>query len=75
MNTRHVQALAEPGDGLIVSASAPDGVIEAIESTDGAFLGVQFHPEAMDPPLDALFEDLVERARAARSAAPTAFSD
>ncbi|HIG75816.1 MAG TPA: gamma-glutamyl-gamma-aminobutyrate hydrolase family protein [Bacteroidetes bacterium] len=75
VNTRHVQALAEPGDGLIVSASAPDGVIEAIESTDGAFLGVQFHPEAMDPPLDALFEDLVERARAARSAAPTAFSD
>ncbi|MEM1056966.1 MAG: gamma-glutamyl-gamma-aminobutyrate hydrolase family protein [Bacteroidota bacterium] len=67
VNTRHVQAIAEPGAGLIVSASAPDGVIEAIETSDGAFVGVQFHPEAMDPPLDVLFEDLVERARTART--------
>jgi putative glutamine amidotransferase len=62
VNTRHVQAVAEPGAGLVVSARAPDGVVEAVETADGAFLGVQFHPEAMDPPLDALFRDLVERA-------------
>ena len=66
VNTRHVQALAEPGDGLVVSATAPDGTIEAIESTDGAFIGLQFHPEAMTPPLDAVFGDLVARAREAR---------
>ena len=69
VNTRHVQALAEPGAGLVVSASAPDGVIEAIETPDGAFVGVQFHPEAMDPPLDVLFEDLIGRAREAKNAA------
>jgi putative glutamine amidotransferase len=66
INTRHVQAVAEPGDGLVVSARAPDGTIEAVESTDGTFLGLQFHPEAMEPPLDSVFEDLVARARAAR---------
>lgn len=65
VNTRHVQAVAEPGDGLVVSARAPDGTIEALESPDGMFLGVQFHPEGMTPPLDVLFSDLV--ARAARS--------
>ena len=66
VNTRHVQALAAPGDGLVVSARAPDGTIEAVESADGAFVGVQFHPEAMEPALDALFEDLVARARETR---------
>ena len=66
VNTRHVQAVAEIGAGLRVVARAPDGVVEAIESVDGTFLGVQFHPEAMRPPLDAVFEDLVSRARAAR---------
>ena len=63
VNTRHVQAIAEAGTGLEVAARSPDGVVEAVESQDGAFLGVQFHPEAMSPPLDALFEDLVDRAR------------
>ena len=66
VNTRHVQALAELGEGLRVSAVAPDGVVEAIESEDGTFVGVQFHPEATDPALDVLFADLVVRARAAR---------
>ena len=37
-------------------------MIEAVESRDGSFVGVQFHPEAMEPALDALFRDLVERA-------------
>ncbi len=66
VNTRHVQAVAEPGTGMTVAARADDGVIEALESTDGSFVGVQFHPEAMDPPLDAVFTDLVERARQKR---------
>ena len=66
VNTRHVQALATVGTDLSVSATAPDGVIEAIESADGAFVGVQFHPEAIEPPLDALFTDLVARAMESR---------
>ncbi len=66
VNTRHVQAIVAPGDGMRVSATAPDGLAEAIETTDGAFVGVQFHPEAMEPPLDALFADLVARAVAYR---------
>jgi putative glutamine amidotransferase len=49
VNSRHHQAVARPGDGLAVVASAPDGVIEAIETETGDrfVLGVQWHPENM----------------------------
>ena len=70
VNTRHVQAVERPGADLVVSARAPDGTIEALESADGTFLGLQFHPEAMSPPLDAVFTDLVTRATAARRQRP-----
>jgi hypothetical protein len=40
----HIQALAKMGEDLRVSGTAQDGVIEAIESTDGLFIRVQFHP-------------------------------
>ena len=62
VNTRHIQAIKTTGDGLHVAATAPDGVIEAIESTDGSFVGVQFHPERMDETGDALFSYLIKRA-------------
>jgi putative glutamine amidotransferase len=65
VNTRHLQAVAAPGAGLRVAAVADDGVIEALESEDGTFLGVQFHPERMGPEAAPLFRHLVERARAA----------
>lgn len=43
----HHQAIAELGDGVIASAYAADGVVEAVELPDaGSFaLGVQWHPE------------------------------
>lgn len=48
VNSRHHQAVAEPGQGLRVCARAEDGVIEAIEDPAHAFcLGVQWHPEGM----------------------------
>ena len=63
VNTRHIQAIAEPGRGLQVSAVASDGVIEALESPDGRFIGVQFHPERMGAEADGLFQHLVAEAR------------
>ena len=48
VNSTHHQMVRTLGEGLQVSAMAPDGVIEAIEShTHPFFLGVQWHPEAM----------------------------
>jgi putative glutamine amidotransferase len=72
VNTRHLQALASLGDGLRVSATAPDGVIEAIESPGGQFVGVQFHPERLGSRFAPLFEHLVERAEGAPSSARAA---
>ena len=47
VNSRHHQAVADAGT-LRVVARATDGVIEAIEATDGApSIGVQWHPEAL----------------------------
>lgn len=49
VNSFHHQAAAQPAPGLIVSARAPDGQIEALEAADGRpILGVQWHPE-FDP--------------------------
>lgn len=46
VNSAHHQAAERVGSGVVVSATAPDGVIEAIEHPDYRFcLGVQWHPE------------------------------
>jgi putative glutamine amidotransferase len=46
VNSRHHQAVKQLAPGFQVSATAPDGVIEAIEAADAHFcLGVQWHPE------------------------------
>ena len=46
VNGKHHQAVKEPAPGLIVSARAKDGVIEALEDPLKSFvLGVQWHPE------------------------------
>jgi putative glutamine amidotransferase len=45
-NSRHHQAVKAVAAGFRVSATAPDGVIEAIEDPSARFcLGVQWHPE------------------------------
>jgi putative glutamine amidotransferase len=56
------------GDGLRVSARAPDGVIEGIEHEGDAWiLGAQWHPEdtaADDPAQQRLFDAFVRQAGA-----------
>jgi putative glutamine amidotransferase len=67
VNSTHHQAIREPGAGVLVSARAPDGVLEAIEIPDLPFaLGVQWHPEAVmahEPRHAALYAALVQAAR------------
>jgi putative glutamine amidotransferase len=49
-NSFHHQALRDVAPGLIVTALAPDGVIEAVEHPGKRYLlGVQFHPEETAP--------------------------
>jgi putative glutamine amidotransferase len=46
VNSRHHQALKTVAKGFVVSATAPDGVVEAIEDPSTRFcMGVQWHPE------------------------------
>jgi putative glutamine amidotransferase len=46
VNSRHHQSIARLGDGLVASATSPDGVVEAVEAPAAHFcLGVQWHPE------------------------------
>jgi len=46
VNSRHHQAVRELAPGFVASATAPDGIIEAIEDPRARFcLGVQWHPE------------------------------
>jgi putative glutamine amidotransferase len=46
VNSAHHQAAEQVGPGIVVSATAADGVIEAIEDPSRRFcLGVQWHPE------------------------------
>jgi putative glutamine amidotransferase len=48
VNSSHHMAVRQVGDGLRVCATAPDGVIEAVEAADGDWfcVGVQWHPES-----------------------------
>lgn len=48
VNSTHHQAVDRLGRGLVVTARAPDGVVEAIEDPSRAHVvGVQWHPEAI----------------------------
>lgn len=46
VHCHHHQAIDRLGDGLVVTARAGDGVVEAVElACDGFVVGVQWHPE------------------------------
>ena len=66
VNSSHHQAIKDPGDGLRVTAHAPDGIIEGLEDPRHPFyLGVQWHPEDMggEASATAIFGAFVEAAR------------
>ena len=64
VNSIHHQAVRASGRRFSVSAKAPDGVIEAIESSEfKPFIGVQWHPEWLGESGQVLFRWLVNRAR------------
>jgi putative glutamine amidotransferase len=54
VRSAHHQAIDRLGDGLTVVATAPDGVIEAVEHESASILGVQWHPEDVSSPAGQL---------------------
>lgn len=64
-NTSHKQSINRLGRGLVVTARAPDGIVEGMEDPSlPFFVAVQWHPERQHDDADhlALFEALVEQA-------------
>ena len=67
VKSHHHQGFGRIGDGLVESAWAEDGTLEAIEDPNRRFtVGVLWHPEAGEDA--ALFRALVEQARDYRAA-------
>ena len=65
VNSRHHQAVGKAASGFDVAATAPDGVVEAIERPDARFcVAVQWHPENFwrTGEFRALFEEFVKAA-------------
>lgn len=70
VNSTHHQAVKAPGKNVIVSATSPDGVVEAIEVPSHPFaLGVQWHPELLVNAVPAhlgIYKAFVHKARDVR---------
>jgi putative glutamine amidotransferase len=66
VNSSHHQAIDKVGEGLRVTAHAPDGIVEGVEDPRHPFyLGVQWHPEDMsgEGSAQSLFGAFVAAAR------------
>lgn len=66
VNSRHHQSIKDLAPAFVVSATAPDGVVEGIEKPDADFcVGVQWHPENFwqTGEFGGLFEGLVQAAK------------
>ena len=62
VNSFHHQAVSDCGERFRVTATAPDGIIEAMESSEQkAIIGVQWHPEWLEEEGLKLFQWLTER--------------
>ena len=68
VNSAHHQAVKDVGKGLVITARAPDGIVEGLELPTHPFcVGVQWHPEAMiesHPVMRQLLAGLVQAAKA-----------
>lgn len=64
VNSAHHQAVKQTGPGIVVNATASDGVIEGIEDPSRRFcLGVEWHPEyAIDPGDEKIFAAFIRAA-------------
>lgn len=63
VNSFHHQAVSDTGPHFKATASSPDGITEAMESTEHkSILGVQWHPEWLGDDGQKLFQWLVNRA-------------
>jgi len=64
VNSMHHQGVRDIGSGLVVSATAPDGLVEGLEGGNGRYVvGVQWHPEALTDTQQAarkLFDEFVQ---------------
>lgn len=67
VNSMHHQAVRDLGEHVLITATADDGTVEAIESTQYPnVLGVQYHPECMveeDQKAQALFNWLINESK------------
>lgn len=66
VNSRHHQAVRETAPGLKAVATAPDGVIEAVENDDASIQGIQWHPENLwqhDSTQEKIFTDFFARVK------------
>ncbi len=65
VNSMHHQVVKEVGKGLVATATAADGVIEALEAPADRLLAVQWHPEEMATralQMNQLFTHLIKEA-------------
>jgi len=68
VNSMHHQAVKIIGKGLVLEATSPDGVIEALVATDRPYgVAVQWHPEHLaevgDKAATALFQSFIQAAK------------
>jgi putative glutamine amidotransferase len=69
VNSRHHQAIKQVGEGLVVTATAADGIVEAVEDPALRFcIAVQWHPENFHRTGEfaALFKAFIEAANLSR---------
>lgn len=63
VNSLHHQAIKKVADEFNIIATAPDGIIEAISSSDNRMSGVQWRPDKLtnDPNQEKIFMDFFEQ--------------